>query len=111
MRSTLFFIAASVLMPLITGCQSGEDSNAIQESSITATATNGTVEAGCAMCIFGVEGRDDCELAVKIDGKPYLVTGIDIDTHGSGFCESSKQADVEGEVKDGKFVATKFEFK
>ena len=93
------------------GCQSGEGDNIPQGSSVTATAANGTVEAGCAMCIFGVEGREDCELAVKIDGKPYLVTGIDVDTHGSGFCDSSKQAVVEGEVKDGKFVATKFEFK
>ena len=31
-----------------------------------------TVEAGCATCIFNMEGVKGCKLAVRIDGKPYL---------------------------------------
>ncbi len=67
------------------------------------------VEAGCASCIFNMEGVRGCKLAVKIDGKPYLVTGADVDAHGAGLCSSAKQAKVVGQVEDDKFVATSFE--
>jgi hypothetical protein len=32
------------------------------------------VEASCGQCQFGMEGHG-CELAVRIDGKPYFVDG------------------------------------
>jgi len=68
-----------------------------------------TVEAGCASCIFNMEGVSGCKLAVKIDGKPYLVTGADVDAHGAGLCSSAKKAKVVGEIEGDKFVATSFE--
>ncbi len=67
------------------------------------------VEAGCATCIFNMEGVSGGKLAVRIDGKPYLVTGADVDAHGAGLCSSAKRAKVVGEIEGDKFVATSFE--
>ena len=38
-----------------------------------------TVEAGCGSCIFKMEGVQGCKLAVKFDGKAYLVSGANVD--------------------------------
>jgi uncharacterized protein involved in copper resistance len=75
-----------------------------------------TVEAGCGMCIFKMEGVKKCELAVKIDGKPYLVEGSAMFDHGDahaegGMCKSARMAVVEGKIEGDKFKATKFELK
>ncbi len=67
------------------------------------------VEAGCATCIFNMEAVRGCKLAVRIDGKPYLVTGADVDAHGAGLCSSAKKAKVVGKIEGDKFVATSFE--
>ena len=72
-------------------------------------AAHRTVEAGCASCIFNMKGVTGCQLAVKIDGKPYLVTGADVDAHKAGLCGAAKEAKVAGKVEGGKFVATSFE--
>ncbi len=68
-----------------------------------------TVEAGCATCIFNMEGVRGCKLAVRIDGKPHLVSGADVDAHGAGLCSSAKEAKVVGQIEGDKFVATSFE--
>ena len=68
-----------------------------------------SAEAGCATCIFNMEGVSGCKLAVRIDGKPYLVTGADVDAHGAGLCSSAKEAKVVGEIEGDKFVARSFE--
>jgi hypothetical protein len=70
------------------------------------------VEAGCSICKMGMKG-DDCELAVRIDGKTYLVEGTSIDEHGNahaedGFCNMIRKAEVKGEVVDNKFIASYF---
>ena len=46
---------------------------------------------------------------MKIDGKPYLVTGADVNAHGAGLCASAKKAKVAGKIEGDKFVATSFE--
>ncbi len=66
------------------------------------------VEAGCGGCIFNMEGVEGCKLAVKIDGKPYLVTGADINAHGAGLCASAKKAKIAGKIEGDNFVATSF---
>ncbi len=68
-----------------------------------------TVEAGCGSCIFKMPGVQGCQLAVKIDGKPYLVTGASVNAHKAGLCRGAKQAKCSGEVKDDMFVATSFQ--
>lgn len=70
------------------------------------------VEASCGQCKFGMEGKG-CDLAVRIDGKPYFVDGSSIDKHGDahaedGFCNAIRKAEVSGEIVDNRFKATSF---
>ena len=70
------------------------------------------VETSCGQCQFGMEGHG-CELAVRIDGKPYFVDGTAIDSHGDahadgGFCAAIRKAEVVGEIKDNRFVVSDF---
>lgn len=72
-----------------------------------------TVKTSCGKCKFGMTGKT-CELAIKLNGKTYYVEGAAIDDFGDahandGFCNSVRQAKVQGEVVNGKFVATYFE--
>lgn len=71
------------------------------------------VEASCGQCNFGMKDKKGCDLAVKIDGKPYFVDGTSLDDHGDahakdGFCSKVRHAEVTGEVKDNRFVASSF---
>ncbi len=70
------------------------------------------VEASCGQCNFDLSGKG-CELAIRMDGKAYFVTGTDIDDHGDahahdGFCESIRTAEVQGEVVGDKFNVSFF---
>jgi len=70
------------------------------------------VEASCGECQFGLEGKS-CDLAVRIDGKPYFVDGTTIDEHGDahakdGFCKAVRKAEVQGEIVNNRFKATYF---
>ena len=72
-----------------------------------------TVEAACGQCQFGMKGKGGCDLAVRVDGKSYFVDGTDIHKHGDahaedGFCSAIRKAEVVGEVKDNKFIASSF---
>ena len=71
-----------------------------------------TVEASCGQCQFGLKGKG-CDLAVRLDGKAYYVSGTAIDDHGDahdkeGFCNAIRKADVQGKVVKNKFVVTYF---
>ena len=70
------------------------------------------VETACGECQFGMKGKN-CDLAVRIDGKPYFVDGTTIDEHGDahaedGFCNKIRKASVTGKVENGRFKATSF---
>jgi S1-C subfamily serine protease len=70
------------------------------------------VEASCGECRFGLSG-DGCDLAVRIDGEAYYVDGSSTDDHGDahasdGLCNAIRQAMVEGQVEEGRFVASSF---
>ncbi|MBK8599510.1 MAG: hypothetical protein IPN80_02235 [Flavobacterium sp.] len=72
-----------------------------------------TVEAACGQCKFGMKGKGGCDLAVRIAGKSYFVDGTDINKHGDahakdGFCSAIRKAEVTGEIKNERFVATSF---
>ncbi|WP_165825381.1 DUF6370 family protein [Pedobacter yonginense] len=67
------------------------------------------VEIACGECQFKMKGKD-CELAVKIDGKPYFVDGKNIDDFGDahgehGFCNAVSKAEVSGEIVNNRFKA------
>ena len=71
------------------------------------------VEAACGQCQFGLPGKG-CDLAVRIDGKPYFVHGTEIDDHGDahsddGLCNAVREARVQGRLENRRFVATSFE--
>ncbi len=71
------------------------------------------VEASCGQCQFKMKGKG-CTLAVRIDGKSYFVDKSHIDDFGDahgkmGFCNAIRKAKVQGDIVDGKFVATYFE--
>jgi len=71
------------------------------------------VEASCGQCQFGMKDKKGCDLAVRIDGKSYFIDGTDIHKHGDahaedGFCSAIRKAEVVGEVKDNKFIASSF---
>ena len=70
------------------------------------------VEAACGECKFGLKG-DDCDLAIRVNGRSYFVDGVNSDSLGDahakdGICESIRKAQVTGAVKAGRFEATSF---
>ena len=74
---------------------------------------NQVVEAACGKCQFRMTEKSGCDLAVKIDGKSYFVDGTTIHDHGDahandGFCRAIRQAEVKGEIIDGRFKAESF---
>ncbi|GAA4319680.1 DUF6370 family protein [Flaviaesturariibacter amylovorans] len=94
-------------------CLSAAAAHAQQKSEAkTAAAKVQVVEASCGKCKFGMTG-DECELAVRIDGKAYLVDGSKIDNHGDahaadGFCNAIRKAEVTGSIIDGRYKAASF---
>ena len=74
-----------------------------------AKLTDQEVEVGCGMCMYSMEGVETCELAAKVDGKPYLVTGVEFDTHGSGLCNATSNATITGSVTEDGITASKVE--
>ncbi len=114
MRHVFSVIVVCSLVLGLVGCKPAEKPSEAKRAPAAPTLTSQMVEAGCASCIFYMPGVKGCELAVKIDGKPYLVTGSEIDDHGdahgsSGLCVSARQALVTGQIEDDKFAAKSFE--
>jgi hypothetical protein len=71
------------------------------------------VEAACGQCQFGMTDKKGCDLAVRMDGKSYFVEGTNLNDHGDahardGFCSAVRKAEVVGEIKDNRFVASSF---
>ena len=111
MRFVLILSAATILVVGI-GCNTTQRN----EHSAAALAPARTAVAGCASCIFKMDGVTDCVLGVEIDGKHYLVRGSDIDDHGDahdprGLCNSARDALVQGAIQGDRFVADRFELK
>ena len=88
-----------------------------QDSSVSEQAKHKPntqiVEASCGQCQFGMTDKKGCDLAVRIEGKSYFVDGTNLDDHGDahaedGFCSAIRKAEVAGEVKGNRFVASTF---
>lgn len=80
-----------------------------QKAAAPKVITKQTVDIACGECQFKMKGKD-CELAVKIDGKPYFVDGKGIDDFGDahgehGFCNAVSKAEVTGEIVNNRFKA------
>ncbi|NCI47196.1 hypothetical protein GWC94_11135 [Sediminibacterium sp. WSJ-3] len=74
-----------------------------------------SAEVSCGECQFKMKGKG-CHLAVRVDDKTYWVDGADVDSFGDahdkdmGFCNKVRKADVQGEVKDGRFQLSYLKF-
>lgn len=76
-------------------------------------ATSQIVEAACGQCQFGMKAKG-CDLAIRINGKPYFVDGTTMDQQGDahahdGLCNMVRKAKVSGEIVENRFKATAFE--
>jgi hypothetical protein len=84
-----------------------------KEAAKPAEVAERIVEAGCSTCIFNLN-EPGCSLAVRIDGKIYLVRGSDLDDHGDahapeGMCMMARHARVTGHTQKDVFIAERFE--
>ena len=75
---------------------------------------NQIVEASCGQCMFSMDGQVGCDLAIRIDQKPYFVLGAAIDDFGDahandGFCNYIRKAKVKGHLEESIFVVSSFE--
>lgn len=71
-----------------------------------------TLETSCGQCNFGLKGKG-CDLAVRINGKAYYVSGTGINDHGDahddqGFCNAIRKAEVQGQLVKNRYVVTYF---
>ena len=77
-------------------------------------AVSGLVQASCGMCNFTMKNQKECNLAIQIGEKSYLVQGTKMaelgDPHAKdGMCNAVRVANVVGNVKDDVFLADSFE--
>ena len=77
-------------------------------------AVSGLVQASCGMCNFSMKRQKECNLAIQIGEKSYLVQGTKMkelgDPHAKdGMCNAVRVANVVGNVKDDIFLADSFE--
>lgn len=99
MKNLIFVLFISVI---------GFNSNA--QTSPKKVIIKQVVDIACGECQFKMKGKD-CELAVKIDGKPYFVDGKKIDDFGDahgehGFCNATSKAEITGEIINNRFKAS-----
>ena len=72
------------------------------------------VDVSCGQCMFDMQGKEGCDLAVKVNTTSYFVSGAQIDDFGDahaddGFCNSIRQAKVKGHIKDTEFIVLSLE--
>jgi hypothetical protein len=77
--------------------------------SAARTISNRLVDAACGVCIYKMPGITGCPLAIKIDGRPYLVEGATWPNHD--YCERDCRAIVSGKLEGDplRFIATSLE--
>jgi len=72
-------------------------------------------EISCGQCQFEIAEPMGCDLAIRLDGQPYFIDGVNIDDFGdahdlnTGFCNVIRKANVVGVLKDGRFKASTVE--
>ena len=77
-------------------------------------AVSGMVQVSCGMCNFSMKSQKECNLAIQIGEKSYLVHGTKMselgDPHAKdGMCNAVRVANVVGNIKDDVFLADSFE--
>jgi len=104
------FLIASVLALASCGKKDEPTTTVVvpagSQPAVLVSGTAQTLEAGCAHCVYKMDGVTACAVAVKVDGKPMLVTGVAQPGHDSGMCEHACTVEVVGAVQGDKFAAT-----
>jgi Family of unknown function (DUF6370) len=105
----LLFVAASA----VGSAQTRPAQVVPAQASATVPGDTLLVEAACGQCRLGLPGKS-CDLAVRVGGQAYFVTGTGIDGHGDahaqdGFCNAIRQARVLGTIVDGRFNVRYFQ--
>ncbi|MDD2793905.1 MAG: DUF6370 family protein [Sediminibacterium sp.] len=108
MKPILILLLTCFIVTLSTAQSHSKPSAQVKKSSPEFVA-----EVGCGQCQLGLPGKT-CDLAIRIKGKAYFVTGTDIDSHGDahasdGFCNAVRKARVQGKLVNNKFKASSFE--
>lgn len=71
-----------------------------------------TVETACARCVYE-QDVPGCPWAVTLDGERYMVSGVIPKGHNGhapdGMCNVPRTAVVDGHIRDGVLVTTRFE--
>lgn len=107
MRHVLRVMLPCILLASTAGCEPSDTPAGVS------TQASSIVDAACGQCKFGLAGGG-CELAVRVDGNAYFVTGPSIFDLGNphaedGMCLVVRRAQVTGEVVDDRYVASSFE--
>ena len=71
-------------------------------------AVASVMEVACGSCVYKMDGVASCVAATKVNGKPMLITGMEIDAMGLGLCSGPKQAQVAGHAHGDSYHATAF---
>jgi hypothetical protein len=119
---TLLFVA--ILTLSIAACSGGEEEAPTADTPEATTEAvapvsdlgpevsklaGETVEVACGSCIYGMEDVKGCKLAAMIGDEPFLVSGIEFETHSSGLCKEASTGVISGTVHEHGVRATEFE--
>jgi hypothetical protein len=115
MRPTRILAVLALAGLLVAGCSSppprAETAGAGMDASAGVELADQVVETGCAMCMFGMNGLADCQTAIRVDGKVYLVRGTcvpDAEDHSTGLCHAIQKARVTGRLVGDTFMCSSF---
>ena len=107
MRGLFLPIWLFLVTPTLNGCGGSSQTGVTMQ----------TVDVACARCVFRMdesrlEDVPGCPWAAEIEGETYLVYGPVPHDHSNhapdGICNMRRQAAVEGNVRNGKFIASSF---
>jgi hypothetical protein len=77
---------------------------------IAMNIVNREAELACAGCVYKMSGAEGCQLAVKVDGKNYMLKGNHgLDAHE--YCGGAKKAVVTGKIEGDTLTATEVKVK
>lgn len=107
----LLIVVASASLVFVSCGEKKAPAPAFPPAVVAAAAGARELEAGCAGCVYHMDGAEGCQLAVLVDGKHYYVSGVDMPGHESGLCDGPQRALVLGKVDGDRFVATAFAMK
>lgn len=102
-----------ILIVTLFGSITGYAQEIEGELNVMKSDSTQVMEVACGQCLFDLPGTG-CDLAVRVGGKAYFVTGTHIDAHGDahandGFCNAVRTAHVSGELKGDTFHVNSLE--